>query len=84
MCAPDSSTSRSCGWSSRRDRTILEQSTPVGSALLTALADDWGAQPAMTVSGGGTGAECEPEASALLRLSVGEADRRHPESLGEG
>ena len=62
---------------------ILEQSTPVGSALLTALADDWGAQPAMTVDGGGTGAECEPERSALLRLSVGEPDRGHPESSGE-
>ena len=40
---------------------VLELSTPVGAALLTALADDWGAQPAMTVSGGGTGAECEPD-----------------------
>ena len=63
---------------------VLEQSTPVGSALLTALADDWGPQPSMTVSGGGTGAECEPEEPVLLRLSVGEADSRHPESSGEG
>lgn len=63
---------------------VLEQSTPVGAALLTALADDWGELPAMAVSGGGIGAECEPETSVLLRLSVGEADRRHPESLGEG
>ena len=63
---------------------VLEQSTPVGSALLTALADDWGAQPAMTVSGGGTGAECEPDGQALLRLSIGAADPRRPESLGEG
>ena len=63
---------------------VLEQSTPVGSAMMTALADDWGAQPSMTVSVVGTGAECEPEAPALLRLSVGEADRRHPESLGKG
>jgi uncharacterized protein (DUF111 family) len=62
---------------------VLEQSTPVGAALLTALADDWGAQPAMRVSGGGTGAACEPEVPTLLRLSVGEADRRHPESPGE-
>ena len=63
---------------------VLEQSTPVGSALLTALADDWGAQPSMTVSVVGTGVECEPETSDLLRVSVGEADGRHPESLGEG
>ena len=41
---------------------VLEQSTPVGAALLTALADDWGGQPAMTVSDGGIGAECEPAA----------------------
>ena len=40
---------------------VLEQSTPVGAALLTALADDWGAQPSMTVSVVGTGAECEPD-----------------------
>jgi pyridinium-3,5-bisthiocarboxylic acid mononucleotide nickel chelatase len=63
---------------------VLEQSSPVGAALLTALADDWGAQPSMTVSGGGTGAECEPGGPALVRLSTGEAEPRHPESLGEG
>ncbi len=38
---------------------VLEQCTPVGAALLTALADDWGPQPAMTVSGGGR-RRCEP------------------------
>jgi len=63
---------------------VLEQSTPVGAALLAALADDWGAEPSMTLAVVGTGAECEPEVSALLRLSVGEADPRHLDALGEG
>ena len=62
---------------------VLEQSTPIGAALLTALADDWGAEPSMTVSDVGIGAEHEPDGSALLRLSVGEADSRRPERLGE-
>ncbi len=50
---------------------VLEQSTPVGAALLTALADDWGARAVDDGSVVGTGAECEPAVSALLRLSVG-------------
>jgi uncharacterized protein (DUF111 family) len=63
---------------------VLEHSTPVGAALLTALADDWGEQPAMTVSGTGIGAECEPTGSARLRLTVGDADHGRHEPLGEG
>ncbi len=62
---------------------VLEQSTPAGAALLTALADDWGGQPAMTLSDSGIGAECEPEVSALVWVSIGEADSIHLESLGE-
>jgi uncharacterized protein (DUF111 family) len=62
---------------------VLEQSTPVGAALLTALADDWGEQPLMTVFGGGIGAECEPDGPSLLRLTVGEADPGRHKSLGE-
>jgi pyridinium-3,5-bisthiocarboxylic acid mononucleotide nickel chelatase len=62
---------------------VLEQSTPIGAALLTALADDWGAEPSMGVSDVGIGAEHEPDGAALMRLSVGEADSRQPERLGE-
>ena len=62
---------------------VLEQSTPIGAALLTALADDWGEQPAMAVSDVGIGAECEPDGSDLVRLSVGEGDPLRHESLGE-
>ena len=62
---------------------VLEQSTPIGSTLLTALADDWGGPPSMTVSVVGIGAECEPDGPALLRLSVGEGDPGRHQSVSE-
>jgi uncharacterized protein (TIGR00299 family) protein len=51
----------------------LELCTPTGAALLTTLADDWGSQPAMTVSGVGVGAGGQdPDGHAnVLRLLVG-------------
>ena len=51
----------------------LELSTPIGTALLAALADDWGPQPAMTVSDVGVGATLGDPEGPLLRLSVGES-----------
>jgi uncharacterized protein (TIGR00299 family) protein len=53
----------------------LELCTPTGAALLTTLADGWGAQPAMTVDAVGVGAGGrDPEGHAnVLRLLVGEA-----------
>ena len=54
------------------DRAGLELSTPIGAALLTALADDWGPPPAMTVSDVGVGAASGDPEGPLLRLSVGE------------
>ncbi len=52
----------------------LELCTPTGAALLTTLADDWGAQPAMAVSRVGVGAgERDPEGHAnVVRLLIGE------------
>jgi uncharacterized protein (TIGR00299 family) protein len=52
----------------------LELCTPTGAALLTALADDYGSQPAMAVSQVGVGAGGrDPEGHAnVLRLLVGE------------
>ena len=52
----------------------LELCTPTGAALLTTLADDWGAQPAMVVSHVGVGAgERDPEGHAnVVRLFVGD------------
>jgi pyridinium-3,5-bisthiocarboxylic acid mononucleotide nickel chelatase len=60
----------------------LARSTPLGTALLTALADDWGSAPAMTVSHSGVGADWdEAERPArLMRLSVGESHPGQPES----
>ncbi len=51
----------------------LELCTPTGAALLTALADDWGHQPAMAVTRIGVGAGGrDPDAHAnVLRLLVG-------------
>jgi uncharacterized protein (TIGR00299 family) protein len=53
----------------------LELCTPTGAALLTTLADDWGAQPAMTVSHVGVGAGGrDPDGHAnVLRVLVGES-----------
>ncbi len=53
----------------------VELCTPTGAALLTALADDWGGQPAMAVSRVGIGAGGrDPEGHAnVLRLLVGDA-----------
>ena len=52
----------------------LELCTPTGAALLTALADDWGHQPAMAVTRVGVGAgHHDPAGHAnVLRLLVGE------------
>lgn len=52
----------------------LELCTPTGAALLTALADEWGHQPAMAVSHVGVGAGGrDPQGHAnVLRLLVGE------------
>jgi uncharacterized protein (TIGR00299 family) protein len=52
----------------------LELCTPTGAALLTAMADDWGAQPAMVVSEVGVGAGGrDPEGHAnVVRLLLGE------------
>ncbi|MEO7350380.1 MAG: nickel pincer cofactor biosynthesis protein LarC [Marmoricola sp.] len=65
----------------------VELCTPTGAALLTALADDWGHQPAMAVSRVGVGAGGrDPDGHAnVLRLLVGvvvEPDPTvaHPES----
>jgi uncharacterized protein (TIGR00299 family) protein len=51
----------------------LELCTPTGAALLTALADEWGPQPAMTVAEVGIGAGGrDPDGHAnVLRLLVG-------------
>ena len=50
----------------------LEPYTPTGAALLTTLADDWGPQPAMSVSRVGVGAGGrDGEGEATLRLVVG-------------
>jgi len=51
----------------------LELCTPTGAALLTALADDWGSQPAMAVSHVGVGAGAHDPAghANVLRLLVG-------------
>ena len=51
----------------------LELCTPTGAALLTTLADEWGPQPAMSVSGVGVGAGArDPEGHAnVVRLLVG-------------
>jgi uncharacterized protein (TIGR00299 family) protein len=51
----------------------LELCTPTGAALLTTLADGWGAQPAMAVHGVGVGAGGhDPQGHAnVLRLLVG-------------
>ena len=51
----------------------LELCTPTGASLLTTLADEWGAQPAMAVSRVGVGAGGQdPEGHAnVLRLLVG-------------
>ncbi len=53
----------------------LELCTPTGAALLTALADDWGHQPAMAVSHVGVGAGGRDPAghANVLRLLVGAA-----------
>ncbi len=61
----------------------LELCTPTGAAILTTLADDWGAQPAMLVSHIGVGAgERDPEGHAnVVRLLVGE---RSVDSLAGG
>jgi uncharacterized protein (DUF111 family) len=50
---------------------VLELCTPIGAALLTTLADDWGPQPTMTVSSVGVGAGWGDLEGSLLRLSVG-------------
>jgi uncharacterized protein (TIGR00299 family) protein len=54
----------------------LELCTPTGAALLTAVADEWGHQPSMSVSRVGVGAgHHDPEAHAnVLRLLVGVAN----------
>ncbi len=53
----------------------LELCTPTGAALLTALADEWGHQPAMAVSHVGVGAGGRDPAghANVLRLLVGTA-----------
>jgi uncharacterized protein (TIGR00299 family) protein len=53
----------------------LELCTPTGAALLTALADEWGHQPAMAVAHVGVGAGGrDPEGHAnVVRLLVGES-----------
>ena len=61
----------------------LELSTPIGSALLTTLADDWGPQPAMTVSDAGVGAASGEPEGPVLRLSVGERHPGRDAKLGE-
>jgi uncharacterized protein (DUF111 family) len=61
----------------------LELSTPIGSALLTTLADDWGPEPEMTVSDAGVGATSGEPEGPLLRLSVGESHPRRHAKLGE-
>ena len=75
MCAPGSSTSGYGAWSSRRTVPSLELSTPIGAALLTALADDWGPQPAMAVSDEGVGAALgDPEGrSVAVASELGES-----------
>ena len=62
----------------------LELSTPIGSALLTTLADDWGPQPEMTVATEGVGVGPPDLEGQLLRLAVGTSDPGRHESLGEG
>jgi len=52
--------------------SALELSTPIGSALLSTLADDWGRQPAMAVSAVGVGSVWGDPEGHRLRLSVGE------------
>jgi len=61
----------------------LELCTPTGAALLTTLADDWGAQPAMVVDQVGVGAGArDPEGHAnVVRVLLGEL---HFEPLGAG
>lgn len=51
-----------------------ELTTPTGAAILTTLADDWGAQPAMAVRDVGVGAgKADPGGHAnVLRLLVGD------------
>ena len=58
----------------------LELCTPTGAALLTALADDYGPQPAMAVTRVGVGAGGrDPEGHAnVLRLLVGEVGDGEP------
>ena len=58
----------------------LELCTPTGAALLTALADEWGDQPAMAVSRVGVGAgHQDPEEHAnMLRLLVGVSEEVDP------
>jgi len=65
------------------DPAGLELSTPIGAALLTALADEWGPQPAMTVSNTGVGAASGDAERPVLRLSVGESEPGRHEKLGE-
>lgn len=70
------------GVSTAAEPSDLELCTPIGAALLTALADDWGPQPEMTVSEVGVGAGWDPDGhDHLLRLSVGES---RPESTERG
>ena len=52
----------------------LELCTPTGAALLTALADDWGPQPAMAVTAVGVGAGGrDPEGHANVVRLLGSA-----------
>ena len=63
----------------------LDPRSPIGAALLMALADDWGPEPAMSVSAVGVGAASGAADGSvpLLRLSVGDSDPESIESLGE-
>ncbi len=62
----------------------LELCTPTGAALLTALADEWGHQPAMAVSHVGVGAGGRDPAghANVLRLLVGAASPATSSSAG--
>jgi uncharacterized protein (TIGR00299 family) protein len=62
-----------------------ELTTPTGAALLTTLADEFGARPAMkiTATGYGAGTRETPGGANVLRISVGETFSEKPAAPAE-